>query len=203
MTIAYFQGKERDLYPELTDQMFRQRAAVFGERMGDRAKIEDGWKLDAFDAFDPLYVVALDKSSRRVRGSFRCLPTMGPTLLKSAFGRQFENLTKIESPLVWECTRFTIAPDFPRVLTRAGACRTTVELMMAACALALEAGIAQTLGLLRCSATRRYRRVGWPPEIIAVSETGLAVGRWEISQNALTGMVERHGFSPMIAHAWR
>jgi N-acyl-L-homoserine lactone synthetase len=201
MTVAYFRGGERPLHFDLADQMLRQRAAIFGERLGERAKIEEGWELDAFDALDPLYVVALDKTARWVKGSFRYLPTTGPTLLNSAFGRQFENLTKIESPLIWECTRFTIAPVFPRVLTKAGACRTTVELMMAACALALESGVAQTLGLLRCSASRRYRRIGWTPEIIAVSETGLAVGLWDISQDALARMSERHGFSPMIAHA--
>ena len=203
MTIGYFQGKERHLYFDLTDQMFRQRAIVHGERMGQTAKIEDGWELDAFDAFDPLYVVALDKSRRCVKGAFRYLPTTGPTVLKSAFGRQFDPPANIDSPLIWECTRFTIAPDAPRSLTRAGACRTTVELMMAACALGLEARIAQTMGFLRCSASRRYRRIGWAPEIISVSETGLAAGLWNISERALAAMIDRHGFAPVIKHARR
>lgn len=181
--------------------MFRQRALVFAERLGSRAHIVKGREIDELDALDPLYVVAWDELSRRVKGSFRCLPTCGPTLLKSDFGRQFGHAVTIESPRVWESSRFVIAPHLPRQMTKVGACETTVALMIAQCALGLDAEINQVRRLLRRSTAPRFRRIGWAPQIIAVAADDLAVGCWDVDERVLKRMVERHGFRPVVMHA--
>ena len=195
--IKVFQGRNRHNYAMQADAMFRMRADVFSTRLKWDVKVKDGWEIDDLDEIDPLYVLGLDKG--RVVGSFRFLPTTGPTLLSGALSSVFGPNLDIRSPLIWECTRFAIAPDIEVETTRSGICKVTAELMMAGCAIALDAGILQIMGVFDKSMMRIYRRAGWVPEVIAASTNrtqGIAVGIWDVSAEILDKMIETNGFKP-------
>ena len=187
--IKYFQGHSRERYSTLTERMFRLRAEVFSGRLNWDISVQSGQEFDQLDKeADPLYVLSLCPFTGNLLGSFRFLPTTGPTLLKCALNRLFTNPVDIESPTIWECTRFVVCPRAPRMLATGGVCPVTAELMMAACHLSLEAGVTQIMAVFERPMLKIYRRAGWAPEIVDTSSGGVSVGLWNVSEHALMRM---------------
>jgi acyl homoserine lactone synthase len=196
--IRYFHGRERSKYARDTDEMLRLRARQFRDRLGWDVGVKDGCESDEFDDMNPLYLVSKDEHSGTVAGCLRYLPTAGPTMMRNVFDQYFDQPFDIESPLIWECTRFAIEPAIAtNRLTPTGLCRTTFELMQGGTEVALMAGIEQVVGVFDKNMIRIYRRTGFAPEIIASSdklETGtIYIGLWEIGEEKLNAMRERSG----------
>lgn len=188
--IIHFQGSSAQRHRPLADQMFAQRADVFGRIKGWDVVVRDGQERDVLDEHDPLYVLSLNENNGVLRGSFRIVPTTGPTLLKLALRHLFEEPVEIESPVIWECTRFALNPDYEHEVDRHGVAVATRELMAAGCSLALESGVEQLMGVFERPLERIYRRVGWEPRIVTASR-GIAVGLWDVSPEALERMRQR------------
>ena len=83
--IVCVNGSERDLHMDLVQEMYRQRARVFKDRMGWDVEVRDGMEIDKFDEENPLYLISVDEGSGRLRGSLRLLPTTGPNMLRDVF----------------------------------------------------------------------------------------------------------------------
>jgi N-acyl-L-homoserine lactone synthetase len=201
--IRMFQGRDRKQFPRETDEMFRLRARQFRDRLGWTVKVQAGWEIDEYDDMNPLYLVSLEETSGAVRGCLRFLPTTGPTMLKGCFDQYFEIPFDIESPLIWECSRFSIEPAIIHGRVSGSALRrTTFELMHGGCEVALMAGVEQVLGIFDPLMLRVYRRTGWGPEIIAsTDQLGSSVvyfGIWDVSQTCLNSIRERSGITGSV-----
>lgn len=201
--IRYFHGNEIERFPDDADKMFRLRAKQFRDRLKWNVQVSDGWEIDEYDKMNPLYLVSKEENSGAVVGCLRYLPTTGPTMMKGVFDQYFDRPFDIESPLVWECTRFAIEPTISSSrLTPTRLCRTTFELMQGGCEVALQAGVSQVVGIFDQHMIRIYRRTGFSPEVIASSnrlETGtIYIGIWDISEKALAALRERSGLTGSV-----
>jgi acyl homoserine lactone synthase len=105
--ITLVPGQNRNNYPELMDKMHRQRKSVFHDQLGWDVKIVDEWEIDHYDDLNPLYVLVTDDNSDLV-GSVRILPTTGKNMLNDTFPELLPSGLRIESPFIWETSRFTI-----------------------------------------------------------------------------------------------
>jgi N-acyl-L-homoserine lactone synthetase len=201
--IRYFQGRDRNHHRHEADEMFRLRARQFHDRLNWEVKVEDGCEIDEFDHMNPLYLVSIDEDSGEIAGGLRFLSTTGPTMMKNVFDRYFDEPFDIETPLVWECTRFAIEPSIAkRRTTPTGLCKTTFELMQGGCEVAMMAGVEQIVGIFDRLMVRIYRRAGWAPEIIAstdrLSQDRIYIGLWDVNPASLRAMHQRSGMRASV-----
>jgi len=186
---------DRDREPELFDQMYRARAAVFHDRLRWNVRVRDGWEIDRYDeAEDPIYLVTVGPNGR-LTGSLRLLPTTGATMLRNEFVDFFDEPVDVESPTAWECTRFCVHPA-ERVDELHTLRSVSSELLVGICELGLSSGIEHVVGVYDSRMMRIYARIGWSPAPLAVSrpELGkLMVGIWDVSESALETMRLRAG----------
>jgi len=106
--IITISGNERALYPDLISQMHILRKEVFYDRLNWEVEIEGSWEIDRFDDCDPLYILSLNELGR-VQGSLRLLPTTGPNMLRDVFHCLLPADEHIESPTIWESSRFCVS----------------------------------------------------------------------------------------------
>ncbi len=106
--IITISGNERALYPDLISQMHILRKEVFFDRLKWEVDVEGNWEIDRFDDYDPLYVLSLNDKGR-VQGSLRLLPTTGPNMLRDVFHCLLPTGEHIESPTIWESSRFCVS----------------------------------------------------------------------------------------------
>jgi acyl homoserine lactone synthase len=201
--IRLFQGRDRNQFPREADAMYRLRARQFRERLNWSVKVVDGWEIDEYDEMNPLYLVSLDNATGEIRGSLRFLPTTGPHMMQGSLGKLFDDPFEAESPLIWECSRFSIEPTMHHGRISGSALReTTFELMHGGCEVAMKAGISQILGVFDPFMLRVYRRTGWGPEIVASSERAdpgpIYLGIWDVSEASLMSIRERSGITDTV-----
>ena len=105
--IRIIPGEWRARYPRLIDEMHKLRRSVFHERLKWQVTVINRWEIDGYDALDPLYVLSLDEDER-VIGGLRLLPTTGFNMLNDTFSQLLPDHARIQSPLIWESSRFTV-----------------------------------------------------------------------------------------------
>jgi N-acyl-L-homoserine lactone synthetase len=182
--------------PELADSMFRDRARQFHQRLGWDVQVDArGCETDRYDRLNPLYAI-WQQGDGRHGGSMRFLPTTGETMINDHFTHLTDGV-RIASPLIWECTRFCIAPGAgPWV---AGA------LMMAGCAMGLRFGLSHAVGIFDGRMVPVYRRLGWVPEILGRQGSGrdsVSTGLWAFERAALRRMARRSGLAEAQVQGW-
>jgi N-acyl-L-homoserine lactone synthetase len=169
--ILAIEGVDRDAHPNLFDQMFRMRAAVFSDRLGWDVTVVDGKEIDRFDAEDPLYLLCVDEQSGQLKGAVRLLPTTGPNMLRDVFSVLVPG-GSVESPLIWESSRFAINPNLPTGPDRQDANRvvttTTIELLCGLVEAAQLAGIQSIVSVFDARMARIFRAADCPYELIGV-----------------------------------
>ena len=105
--------------------------------------------------------------------------------------------TQIQSPLIWECTRFCIAR---------GANPGVAAALMLACGEVVRAfGVAHCVGVFDARMVRIYKRIGACPEILGYQGEGremIAIGLWECSDEAQSEGAARLGISPDQSRRW-
>ena len=99
---------EKDSYPELFDEMFRQRHQIFVEGRGwkELGKV-DGREIDQFDTTNAIYIVALGADGQ-LQGSIRVKPTTGPTILEEVFPRLCTKRKIPKKIETWEMSRLLV-----------------------------------------------------------------------------------------------
>ena len=193
--IRYLYADQLDQYPLLRSTMFRDRATQFKDRLGWDVTVDDaGWERDEYDAINPLYVI-YETGECRHAGSMRFLPTSGPTMVNDHFSHLSE--TQISSPLIWECTRFCLAPD-------AGA-KVAAILSLAGGELVRAFGLTHVLGVFDARMVRIYNMIGTAPEVIGSEGTGrdkISVGLWSYREQDRQRVLRRAGISSELSEAW-
>ena len=121
--IRLIRGFDRRNFARELDAFHKIRKNVFFDRFRWEVPVINSWEIDGYDALDPVYLLSVNESERVV-GGLRMLPTMGFNMLNDTFPQLLPEGKRIESPLIWESSRFSIDPAAdiqigPRRISRA------------------------------------------------------------------------------------
>ena len=189
--ITFFHASQLEAHVTLADQMFRDRASQFRDRMGWDVTVDSlGWETDQYDSLDPIYVVVRDAAGDHA-GSMRFLPTMGRTMLAEVFPHLVGD-RPIRHPDVWECTRFCLSPSAGTGVARL--------LLLASAEIGLAIGVRRSLGVFDTPMIRVYRRLGWSPEVLGRAD-GIAAGLWTLTPEIHDRLRAETGVSPRVLEA--
>jgi acyl homoserine lactone synthase len=194
--IRYLYADQLPVYPRLAGGMFRHRAEQFHDRQGWAVAVDaSGEERDAYDALNPLYVL-WETAEGGHGGSMRFLPTVGRTMVNEHF-RHLTDGVHIASPLIWECTRFCLAPDAPP--------RVSAALMQAGGEIMAGFGIAHFVGVFDARMVRIYRRIGAAPIILGAEGEGrdrTSVGLWSSDDVLKARVAQSSGVSAELSRHW-
>ncbi|AUC52455.1 autoinducer synthase [Sagittula sp. P11] len=194
--IRYIYGNDLHKFPKLARTMFLDRADQFKTRLGWDVTVDDrGFERDAYDDENPLYVIWENRDGSH-GGSMRLLPTVGRTMVNDHFVHLTDGV-RIESPLIWECTRFCLS-------RRAGA-GVAAALMLAGGEVMQEFGVMHYVGVFDARMVRIYKRIGSSPDILGREGEGrsmIAVGLWEFTPEAQAKVSRSADISPELSKRW-
>ncbi|EJF91097.1 acyl-homoserine-lactone synthase [Bartonella tamiae] len=173
---------------ELMNKMFSVRAKIFKERLDWDVIVKDGYEKDVFDELNPLYLVSVDKDNK-LQGSLRLLPTTGPNMLRNVFGVLIPD-GKIESPLIWESSRFCINPEITHKNSddeKLFVNRVTLELLSGLAEVGLIAGLKFIVTVYDARMARLLKRINCPAQIIGgpikIGKVMTYASLFEVSEN--------------------
>lgn len=194
--LRYLYADQLTRFPRLAETMFKDRAEQFHDRLGWEVTVDaDGFERDGYDDLNPMYII-WEKPDGTHGGSLRLLPTTGQNMLAD----HFLNLTdgvRIESPLIWECTRFCLAPGADGTVSSA--------LMLGVLEVGLQSGLSHVAGVFDARMIRVYRRVGWGPTILGSDGSGrdaISAGLWPCEPLYRAGLLARAGVSDELSRYW-
>ncbi len=194
--LKYLYADQLETMPKLRDTMFRDRADQFQTRLGWNVSVDaQGFERDEYDDLNPLYVI-WQRADGTHGGSMRFLPTVGSCMVNDHF-LELTSGVRIESPLIWECTRFCLA--------RGASPSVAAALMLAGGEILKNFGIRHFVGVFDARMVRIYRRIGSSPTILGASGQGrdaISVGLWEFSRAAQTKVAEQAGISVELSRVW-
>ncbi|MCG6884494.1 MAG: autoinducer synthase [Silicimonas sp.] len=194
--LRYLYADQIARHPRLNDTMFRDRAAQFSARLGWEVSVDDnGNERDGYDDLNPLYIL-WERPDGTHGGSLRLLPTTGDTMLNDHFSHLTDGV-KIQSPLIWECTRFCLAPG-------AGA-HVSAALMLGVLEAGLNAHLTYIAGVFDARMIRVYRRVGWGPTVLGTDGTGrdaISAGLWPCEESYRARLLSKAGISSEVSNLW-
>ncbi|MFD0916445.1 acyl-homoserine-lactone synthase [Pseudahrensia aquimaris] len=183
----------KHLYKSQLEQMHKQRAFVFGERLGwDVSVTDDGLEIDEYDHNEAVYLLNLDPTNDSVLGSLRLLPTTCPTLLKDVFYDTMPDGMEFESPTIWECTRFCV--DERRLDTPASRARISCvseELLVGIGEIGCAAGIKTIVGNFVPAMLKLYKRAHCKVDVLGRTDRfgpTVYLGAFHVSEEILENM---------------
>jgi N-acyl-L-homoserine lactone synthetase len=163
--IKVIPGEFRRNYPRLMDEMHRLRRDVFHERLRWRVPVINRWEVDGYDALNPLYVLSVN-ARNEVVGGLRLLPTTGFNMLNDTFSELLPDGARLESPLIWESSRFTVRISGDRRADASAISRATGELGLALNEIGMAAGLTHIVTVYDQAMHRLLRRCGCAGEPI-------------------------------------
>jgi acyl homoserine lactone synthase len=194
--IRYLYADQLSQFPLLEKTMFKDRAHQFKDRLDwDVTVDENGFELDEYDRLNPLYIIWEDSDGRH-GGSLRIMPTVGRIMTNEHFTHLTDGV-KISSPLIWECTRFCLAPGASGQVAAA--------LLAAGIELGLRFGLSQAIGVIYARGLGLYRRIGHTPDVIGTGGEGrdaISVCVWDISAAARAEISRRCGIPESVFAYW-
>ncbi|MEM6385963.1 MAG: acyl-homoserine-lactone synthase [Pseudomonadota bacterium] len=194
--LRYIYADEINAFPRLKEGMFKDRAAQFSARLGWEVTVdEDGNEHDQYDALNPMYII-WEQPDGTHGGSLRLLPTTGPTMLNDFFSHLADGV-HIQSPLIWECTRFCLAPGASAHVSSA--------LMLGVLEVGLKSYLNHIAGVFDARMIRVYRRVGWGPTILGTDGEGrdaISAGLWACEESYRARLLSRAGVTSEVSDHW-
>lgn len=186
-TLIY--GNDLPEFPMLGNEMFCDRRTQFKEELDWDLNIDAlGREMDEYDRMNPLYIILRDHEGHHL-GSTRLMPTTGPTMIADHFSDLTDGV-EIESPLIWECTRFFMAKRSS--ISR----RHAAAVMWAGCEIGLRAGVQFYVGVTASSMVRVFKACGWPAEVIGTrsdDEGEISACLWEVNEERCEALRRRAG----------
>lgn len=194
--LRYIYGSDLARYPVLADTMFRDRAEQFKMRLGWDVRVNAaGHERDEYDDENPLYVI-WQQADGSHGGSMRFLPTIGKTMVNDHFLHLTDGV-RIESPLIWECTRFCLTPGAGRQVSAA--------LVLGAGEIMTHFHLLHFVGVFDGRMERIYRLMGLEPDVLGCAGTGpgrIGVGLWQMNQAAWPLTCARVGVDRATSGRW-
>ena len=105
--IRIISGYDRRNFAREMAAFHQIRKRVFFDKFGWEVPVINSWEIDGYDAMDPVYLLSINEKEQVV-GGLRLLPTMGFNMLNDTFPVLLPEGKRIESPLIWETSRFCI-----------------------------------------------------------------------------------------------
>ena len=194
--LRYLYADQLKMHDRLSTTMFQDRAAQFQKRLGwDVTVDEAGAERDQYDDLNPLYVIWEDAHGRH-GGSMRFLPTTGRVMVNDVFPH-LNNGVKLVSPLIWECTRFCLAPEAgPKI---------AAALMLGGGEIMTGFGVESFAGVFDRRMERIYRGIGASPEIVGSQGEGrdrISLGLWSFSSEDQRRVAQKAGISIALSRLW-
>lgn len=194
--LRYIYAADLPRFPRLATSMFTDRAEQFSRRLGWDVNVNAaGEERDEYDALNPLYVI-WERADGLHGGSMRFLPTTGRTMVNEHFSH-INDGHAIESPLIWECTRFCLSPQADR--------RTSAALALGAGELMEHFALKHFVGVFDPRMERIYRLMGLIPDVLGRSGAGkdeIGVGLWSMNAEAFAPTLKKVGVSSDISKGW-
>ncbi|HYD98604.1 MAG TPA: acyl-homoserine-lactone synthase [Alphaproteobacteria bacterium] len=189
--------------PELAE-MFRQRDRVFRQELGWNVTSENGQERDAYDAMNPVYLLAYDED--RLVGSTRLLPTTSSYMLADVFPQLLDGRRPPRSARVWEGTRLAVEPAARGAAGLRGLRRYAAEIFCGVVECCLAYGIEEFVTVYDDRVAELYRHFGceprWSGEWQNVGGTQARASLFTISDEVLERIRRRGGVAgPVIAEA--
>ncbi len=194
--LRYIYADQLNQFPRLAETMFLDRAAQFHTRLGWEVEVDaNGAERDAYDDMNPMYIV-WENADGTHGGSLRLLPTTGDTMINDHF-LDLTDGVRIQSPLIWECTRFCLSPGSePRV---------SAALMLGVLEIGLASHLEHIAGVFDARMVRIYRRIGWGPTILGTSGTGreaISAGLWPCETQYRARLLSKAGVTSEVSQHW-
>ncbi|NNE81794.1 MAG: autoinducer synthase [Silicimonas sp.] len=194
--LRYLYADDLPRFPRLAKTMFRDRASQFHGRLKWEVTVdEDGYERDEYDALNPMYVI-WERPDGTHGGSLRFLPTVGQTMVNDHF-LELTDGVRIQSPLIWECTRFCLAPGADA--------RVSAALMLGGYEAGTGAFLSHAVGVFDARMVRIYRRLGWGPIVLGTTGGGrdaISVGLWAFEDNIRPRLLSKAGVSSEVSRHW-
>lgn len=194
--LRYIYGNDLPRFPRLAHSMFADRAAQFAHRLGWAVSVNAaGEERDQYDGLNPLYLI-WQRDDGLHGGSMRFLPTTGRTMVNEHFA-DLNDGAPIMSPLIWECTRFCLAPG--------GEARAAAALALGAGELMAEFRLEHFVGVFDARMERIYARMGLRPEVLGRAGQGrdsVGVGLWSMNEMAFAPTLAKVGISRETSRRW-
>lgn len=153
---------------KLLFEMHRLRARIFRERMGWDVSINEmGMEIDQFDIQEAVYFLAVD-DEQNVIGSWRLLPSIGPTMIGEIWPEFMDTLPMPQNPHIWEASRFGVFSTKEQTresLKQVG--KATGELFCALTEACILCGIHEVYTLYDARIERLIKRLNCHPENIS------------------------------------
>jgi N-acyl-L-homoserine lactone synthetase len=157
--IKLVSSKNRSKFSAEMDAIFSIRKKVFFERMRWNVVPINKWEIDGYDAIDPLYVLSINEHAQVV-GGLRLLPTMGFNMLNDTFPELLPDGVRIESPLIWESSRFAVDHEADVPIGPKGISRATAELGLAMNEIGAQIGLTHVVTVYDALMHRILKRAG-------------------------------------------
>lgn len=194
--LRYVYGNDLAQFPILRDTMFKDRADQFSKRLNWEVSVDAaGHERDQYDDLNPLYVIWENEDGSH-GGSMRFLPSLGRTMVSEHFAHLTDGV-RIESPLIWECTRFCLAPGASR--------RVSAALVLGAGELMEGFHLSHFIGVFDPRMERIYRLLGLEPDVIGRAGIGrdeIGVGLWEMKRAAWPAILKKVGVTRHVSRGW-
>jgi acyl homoserine lactone synthase len=194
--IRFIYADQLHEFSVLAESMYKDRAAQFKNRLKWEVDVDDkGWELDQYDSLNPLYIIYEDAHGRHA-GSLRIMPTVGRIMTNEHFLHLTDGV-RISSPLIWECTRFCLAPGAgPNV---------AAALLAAGVELGLRFGLDQAIGVIYTRPLPIYHRIGHKPDVIGSDDNGrdsISICVWNLTEEARDAICARSGIPAALVARW-
>ena len=194
--LRYLYASDLARFPRLSRSMFTDRADQFSRRLGWPVTVNAaGEERDQYDPLNPLYVI-WERPDGLHGGSMRFLPTTGRTMVNEHFSH-VNGGHRIESPFIWECSRFCLSPGADS--------RASAALALGAGELMAQMKLEHYVGVFDSRMERIYRLMGLEPEVLGRLGEGrdrIGVGLWSMDETAFAPTLARVGVDRATSRAW-
>ena len=157
--IRLIRGVDRRNFARELDAFHKIRKHVFFEMFRWDVAVINSWEIDGYDALDPVYLLSVNEA-RQVVGGLRLLPTTGFNMLNDTFPQLLPEGKRIESPLIWESSRFSIDPAADVRIGPKQISRAIAELGLGMNEIGARIGLSQIVTVYDATLHRYLSRVG-------------------------------------------
>ncbi|MEZ5758379.1 MAG: acyl-homoserine-lactone synthase [Emcibacteraceae bacterium] len=186
----------RNAYTDILSQMYKQRTAVFIDRLRWDLNCEGGEEIDQFDTDDTIYLVCIDDDSGKIMSSIRLNPTCKPHLMSEIFNDLCSEGVPT-GPTIFEGSRYCYNPELISRTDRLEAMRYMICGVMEC---AVMHGWDKITFVINMPLLAHCLRAGWQiyPLGIPQYKNKLAVGAFaiDVTQEDLKKVRENMGLSP-------
>lgn len=161
MEILAVPAAARGEFADLIDSMHRLRARVFGDRLDWDVDIRDDREADAYDQFNPTYILAVSTTGA-VAGCARLLPATGPTMLANTFPQLLSSRRLDAHAGMVESSRFCVDTALDEGRTGGVLHGTTLEMFAGIIEWSMANGYYEIVTATDLRFERILKRAGWP-----------------------------------------